>query len=204
MKARRSILTFAGILSLLLSSAAFSDDKAASKPAAPNQDEMMKAWIAFATPGASHKTLEAMAGSWDVKTTMWMAPGAPPQETRGTSENKMILGGRYLEQHYEGSMMGQPFSGIGVTGFDNYKKKFVSTWVDSMSTAVMVTAGTSDKSGKVITSWGTMNDVSEKRAMKVKTVVTFVDADHHTYDSWHTNAGGKFVKDLEIHYTRKK
>ena len=49
----------------------------------------------------------------------------------------MILGGRYLEQRYEGTMMGQPFSGIGVTGFDNYKKKFVSTWVDSMGTAIM-------------------------------------------------------------------
>ena len=205
MKPRRSILTFAGILSLLLSPIALSDDKAAAKPApAMSQDAMMKAWMASATPGAPHKALDRFTGSWTVQAKTWMAPGAPPTETAGTSENKMILGGRYLEQHYEGTVMGQPFSGVGVTGFDNYKKKFFGTWVDSMSTAVMVTEGTSDKSGNVITSWGTMNDVAEKRAMKVKTVVAFVDADHHTYESWHTNADGKSLKDLEIHYTRKK
>ena len=195
MKPRRSILTFAGILSLLLSPIALSNDKAAAKPApATSQDEMMKAWMASATPGAPHKALDRFTGSWTVQAKTWMAPGAPPTETAGTSENKMILGGRYLEQHYGGTVMGQPFSGVGVTGFDNYKKKFFGTWVDSMSTAVMVTEGTSDKSGNVITSSGTMNDVAEKRAMKVKTVVTFVDADHHTYESWHTNADGKSVK----------
>jgi hypothetical protein len=211
MKPRRSILTFKEIsllcLSLLVLPSALADDKAAaaSKPAAAmSQDDMMKAWIAFATPGAPHKALEMTVGSWDVKTKMWMAPGAPPQETAGTSENKMILGGRYLEQRYEGTMMGQPFSGIGVTGFDNYRKKFVSTWVDSMGTGIMSMAGTADKTGKVITSWGSMDDPAEKRTMKAKTVVTIVDADHHTYESWHALADGKMTKDLEIHYTRKK
>ena len=150
MKPRRSILTFKEIsllcLSLLVLPSALADDKSAAKPAAAmSQDEMMKAWMAFATPGAPHKALEMTAGSWDVKTKMWMAPGAPPQETAGTSENKMILGGRYLEQRYEGAMMGQPFSGIGVTGFDNYKKKFVSTWIDSMGTGIMSMAGTANK-----------------------------------------------------------
>jgi hypothetical protein len=204
MKPRRSILTFKAILllSLLLAPSAFAEDK--PKAGAMSQDDMMKAWVAFATPGAPHKALEMTVGSWDVKTKMWMAPGAPPQETSGTSENKMILGGRYLEQRYEGTMMGQPFSGIGVTGFDNYKKKFVSTWVDSMGTGIMSMAGTADETGKVITSWGTMDDPAEKRTMKAKTVVTIVDADHHTYESWHALADGKMTKDLEITYTRKK
>ncbi|MEO8587486.1 MAG: DUF1579 domain-containing protein [Acidobacteriota bacterium] len=213
MKIRRSFIPFSGVLSLLFilpSSPAFADDKPkAAKPAAAgaaamSQDEMMKAWTAFAMPGAPHKTLETFVGSWDVKTKMWMAPGAPPQETTGTSENKMILGGRYLEQRYEGTMMGQPFSGIGVTGYDNYKKKFTSTWVDSMGTGIMEMTGTADKTGKVITSWGMMDDPAEKRSMKAKTVVTIVDADHHTYESWHTLPDGKMTKDLEISYTRKK
>lgn len=211
MKPRRGILTFKEIslfaLCLLFAPVSFAEDKpaAAAKPAAAmSQDEMMKAWAAFATPGAPHKTLESMAGTWDVKTTMWMAPGAPPQETAGTSENRMILGGRYLEQRYEGTMMGQPFSGIGVTGFDNYRKKFLSTWIDSMGTGIMSMTGTADKAGKVITSWGTMEDPAQKRTMKAKTVVTLVDADHHTYESWHALPDGKLTKDLEIHYTRRK
>lgn len=210
MKFRRSILPFIGVscLSLLFSPSAFAEDKpkAAAKPAAsaPNPEEMMKAWMAFATPGAPHKALEGFAGSWEVKSKVWMVPGAPATESTGTSENKMILGGRYLEQHYEGTMMGGPFSGIGVTGFDNYKKKFTSTWIDSMGTAIMTMTGSFDKSGKVITSWGMMDDPAEKRTMKAKSVVTLIDADHHTYEAWHAAADGKMVKDLEISYTRKK
>jgi hypothetical protein len=207
MKPRRSILTFRGILllslSLLVAPIAFADEKPAAA-AAPGQDEMMKAWMAQATPGPTHKALEAAVGSWDVKTKMWMAPGAPPAESAGTSENKMILGGRFLEQRYEGMMMGQPFSGIGVTGYDNYKKKVVATWIDSMSTSVMVMHGAWDKAGKVLTSFGTVDDVISKKPMKVKSKVTIVDADHHSYESWHTGPDGKWSQDLDISYTRKK
>lgn len=216
MKARGGVLTFRGI-SLLLSFVLFfapmalADEKpkaAAAAPAAaagaPSQDEMMKAWIAFATPGAPHKALEGLAGTWDVKSKVWMAPGAPPEETAGTAENRMILGGRYLEQRYEGTAMGQPFHGIGTTAFDNYKKKFVATWVDSMGTGIMVTTGTFDKAGKAITSWGTMDDPALKKTTKVKTVVTILDADHHTYESWYGGPDGKMVKSLEIRFARKK
>jgi len=212
MKARHGILTFKAVLllSLLLSPTVLAEEKpagakpAAAPAAAPSQDEMMKAWMTQAAPGPAHKALEAAAGTWDVKTKAWMAPGAPPAESEGTSENKMILGGRFLEQRYEGTMMGQPFSGIGVTGYDNYKKKVVATWIDSMSTSVMVMNGAWDKAGKVLTSFGTMDDVISKKPMKVKSKVTIVDADHHSYESWHTGPDGKWSQDLEIHYTRRK
>ena len=177
---------------------------AAAPAAAADQDAMMKAWMDFATPGPAHKLLEEFAGSWDVKSKVWMMPGAPPTETAGTSENKMILGGRYLEQHYEGTMMGGPFSGVGVTGFDNYERKVVSTWIDSMGTGILTMTGNLDMAGKIITSWGLMNDPAEKRTMKAKSVVTWVDADHHKYEAWHEGPDGKLLKDLEISYTRKK
>ena len=197
----KEILLFSLVLSVFaLCIPALAEDK----PAAPSQDEMMKAWMAQATPGAAHKSLEAAVGSWDVKTKMWMAPGAPPTESAGTSENKMILGGRFLEQHYEGTAMGQPFSGMGLTGYDNYKKKIVATWVDSMSTSIMTMQGSWDKANKVLTSYGTMDDVVAKKPLKMKSVVTIVDADHHTYDSWHALPDGKWAQDLHIEYTRKK
>jgi len=79
-------------------------------------------WVQYSTPGAEHKALEQFVGTWDTSVKMWMAPGAQPQESTGTAENKMTLGGRFLEQHYEGTMMGQPFTGMGYTGYDLYKK----------------------------------------------------------------------------------
>jgi hypothetical protein len=170
----------------------------------PSQEEMMKAWMAAATPGEAHKKLEPVIGSFTVKTKMWMDPSKPPEETGGTSENKWVLGGRFVEQHVDGTAMGQPFSGIGYTGYDNYKKKYVGSWVDSMGTMIMTSAGTADASGKQITFWSTMDDVVMKKTMKVKSQVTIVDADHHTYEMWGPAPDGKMFKTLEVQYTRKK
>ena len=153
------------VLSVFTPSVAFGDEKpkegtkAAAPAGMPSQEEMMKAWMAAATPGEAHKKLEPVVGSFTVQTKMWMDPSKPPEETAGTSENKWVLGGRFVEQQVEGTAMGQPFSGIGYTGYDNYKKKYVGTWTDSMGTMIMTSTGTADASGKKITFWSTMDDV---------------------------------------------
>src|SRR5512147_885868 len=85
----------------------------ADAKAMADQKAMMDAWMKAATPGEPHKKLEAMAGSWSVKSKMWAAPGAPPEEGDGTSENTMILGGRWLQQRFQGTAMGMPFEGVG-------------------------------------------------------------------------------------------
>jgi hypothetical protein len=214
MKNRHSILLFAGSLSLVALSfgslGAFADDKpkAAAKPAAPagapSPDEMMKAWAAAATPGEAHKKLEPFVGSFTVATKMWMDPAKPPDVSSGTAESKWVLGGRYVEERVEGTSMGQPFAGIGYTGYDNYKKQYVGTWMDSMGTMIMSSSGAADASGKTFTSWSTIDDVIMKKAVKVKGVMTVVDADHHTYEMWGTAPDGKMFKSLEVQYTRKK
>ncbi|MGZ6988217.1 MAG: DUF1579 family protein, partial [Thermoanaerobaculia bacterium] len=150
--------------------------KAAAKPAAPagapSQEEMMKAWMAVATPGEAHKKLEPVVGSFTVATKMWMDPSKPAEESAGTSENKWVLGGRFVEQRVEGTAMGQPFSGVGYTGYDNYKKKYVGSWMDSMGTMIMNSTGTADPSGKKFTSWSTIDDVMTKKTVKVKSTAT--------------------------------
>jgi hypothetical protein len=214
MKLRRNIFPFAAALSLVglslgsLPVRAEDKPKAAAKPAAsagaPSQEEMMKAWMAVATPGEAHKKLEPVVGSFTVATKMWMDPSKPPEATSGTSENKWALGGRFVEQRVEGTAMGQPFSGVGYTGYDNYKKKYVGTWMDSMGTMIMTSTGTADASGKKVTFWSTMDDVMTKKTVKVKSMVTIVDNDHHTYEMWSPAPDGKMFKSLEVQYTRKK
>jgi len=83
--------------------------------------------------GGPHKLLAGMAGSWTTKIKSWCEPKKPPMESIGTCEQKMVLGGRFLHQEFTGEMMGSPFTGIGVNGYDNHTKKYVSTWMDSMA-----------------------------------------------------------------------
>jgi uncharacterized protein DUF1579 len=176
------------------------------KPAAPAPDHkaMMEAWTKFATPGPGHKALEPLVGTWNAKVTSWMAPGAAPIVSDGVSENSWILGGRYLQQKHEGSFMGQPFSGLGYTAYDNYKKQYLATWMDNMGTSILSMAGTADDSGKTLTMEGKMDDFLTGRELTVKSTLRILDGDHDVYEMWSPGPDGKMFKMMEIDYTRKK
>jgi hypothetical protein len=172
-------------------------------PMSADQKAMMEAWERASAVGEPHRRLTGMEGTWDAEVSMWMAPGQPPSKSSGTSVNKAILGGRWIEQRFTGSAMGQPFQGVGYTGYDNTKKKYVSTWMDSMSTAMMVSEGTFDAAGKVMTQTSTMLDPMTGKPTQSKGVMRIVDNDHHVYEMWESH-GGKENKTMEIHYRRKK
>jgi hypothetical protein len=112
---------------------------------------IMEEYKRLETPGAPHRLLARMAGSWNTKTRSWMGPEKPPMESTGTCELKMLFDGRYLQQEYSGDLMGSPFAGVGVTGYDNHTKKFVSAWMDSMSTGIYFFEGSESTDGKGFT-----------------------------------------------------
>jgi hypothetical protein len=206
MKSRNGL---AGVLALglvLLACAALGDekDKKAAKAGPPDEKAMMEAMTKAATPGDAHKKLESMIGTWDTKVTMWMDPSKPPAESTGTSENRWVLGNRYVQQTFEGTFMGQPFSGIGYTGYDNIGKKYMGTWMDTGGTEMMNMTGKSDAAGKVMTFAGTMNDPMTGKACKLTSKVTVADNDHHMMEMWGPDPSGKVYKMMEITYVRKK
>ena len=185
-----------------------------AKPAKPGQGmppamsaeekAMMEAWHKFATPAEGHQKLAGMVGTWDAEVTSWMNPTAPPMKSKGTSENRAVLGGRWIESKFHGDMMGQPFEGLGYTGYDNFKKKYIGTWMDNMSTAVMMSEGTYDSAGTVMTSMSTMDDFMTGKASTVRMVTTLVDPDQHRFEMYGPDPTGKEVKQMEIVYKRRK
>ncbi len=180
------------------------NESKASAAAAAAVEEAMKAWAAYATPGEAHARLAKLEGTWTVKTKSWMDPSQPPEETTGSCEFRMVLGGRYLEQRFQGTAMGQPFSGIGYTGFDNVKKKYEAYWIDSMGTGMMVMSGTLDKGGKKTVYTGSMLDPTNGKKVAIKSVDTEVDADTLLFEMWMSGPDGKMAKSMEMTYTRKK
>ena len=193
----------------LAGATAFSDASAQakkkSKAKMPSQEEMMKKWEESMTPGAPHKNFEQFVGDWDVEAKVWMnGPKAEPSVSKGTAEYKLALGGRYLEQEFTGEMMGQPMNGVGYTGYDNFGKKYVSFWIDNMSTAMSTMEGTMDKEGKTLTMWGKMDDpTTGEKGKKVKYVTRVVDKDKHVFESYDVTAYGDKQPVMVITYTRK-
>ena len=180
------------------------ETKPAAKAAAPSPEEAMKAWAAYMTPGEPHARLAKLAGSWTAKVKSWSDPGKPPEETTATCEFRMVLGGRFLEQRFEGSMMGQPYSGIGFTGYDNVKKKYEAFWTDSAGTGMLLMTGTPDKGGKKTVYTGSMLDPISGKKVALRSVDAEVDADNLLFEMWASGPDGKMGKMMEIAYTRKK
>lgn len=172
--------------------------------AAPGPEEMQKAWAAYMTPGEPHARLAKLAGSWTTRVKSWSDPSQPPEETTGSCEFRMVLGGRYLEQRYEGTMMGQPFHGIGYTGYDNVKKKYEAYWIDTAGTGMLVMSGSLDKGGKKTVYTGTMLDPATGKKVALRSVDTEVDADNLLFEMWTSGPDGKMAKMMEMSYTRKK
>ncbi|MEO6405595.1 MAG: DUF1579 domain-containing protein [Ferruginibacter sp.] len=171
----------------------------------PDSATMMKNWQAYMTPGEPHKLLASWDGTWTGDIKMWMAPGAPPQVTKGTAVNKMILGGRYQHSTHSSLMMGMPFEGEATTGYDNTKKKFVSSWIDNMGSGVMTMEGDWDESTKTLTLVGKCIDpmAGNGREMTVKQTQKVIDQNTQLVEMFSPGPDGKEFKMMEIKMTRK-
>lgn len=199
-------LLSAGLLLTPLPLLAADDQPAAKTPPAapPNMEEMMKKWQAYATPGPGHKTLEPLLGEWEVESHFWMAgPDGPMTTSKGTAKVRWVLDGRYLQEEFSGQMMERPFQGIGITAYDNFKKKYLSTWMDTMGTGIFSSEGSADASGKTLTFTGKMDDPTTGAKDKpTKYIIHILSPDKHTFEMHDLTLGEK-SKVFEMTYTRK-
>ena len=202
MSVRKPTSVLCAVLALGVSAAAQEKPKGAPPAMSAEEKAAMDAMEKMAGPGPAHKAIADLAGTWDAEVTMYMGP--TPEKSKGTSENRLVLGGRWVEQRFTSEMMGRPFEGLGYTGYDNFKKKYVGTWMDNMTTAVMVSEGTFDAAGKVMTSTSTMDDFMTGKPTLVRMTSTIVDADNHRFEMFGPGPDGKEMKQMEIHYRRRK
>jgi hypothetical protein len=169
-----------------------------------DQEEMMKKWQAFMTPGDEHALLKEREGTWNMTVKMWMDPSAPPTVSEGTSVLKMIRGGRYLVDHTKSTFDGMPFEGMSVVGYDNMKKKFVSNWIDNMGTGIMSGQGTYDKSTKTLNYEMMGPDVMSGKYEKMRSVEKLLSKDEWVAEMFRVLPDGKEIKSMEITYKRVK
>jgi hypothetical protein len=194
-------LTFTSLCIVLMTSVVMAEDKKAEKSMDPKA--MMEVYTKLAAPGEQHKQLASLAGSWTTKTKEWMEPNKPPVESTGSAEMKMLLDGRFLQQEVTGQMMGQPFSGIEITAYDNLLKRYVTTWMSTMGTGVFTMEGTASADGKTITLNG-QHAVPGGGYMKHRAIWKIVDSNTRTFDMYGAYPGDKEWKMMEMTYTRKQ
>lgn len=164
---------------------------------------MMEVYKKLATPGIQHKLLEKLAGNWTTRTISWMEKGKPPTESSGTCTQRMILDGHYLQQEYASDMMGTPFTGINLIGYDNHTRKYVSIWIDSMSTGIYHFVGTDSEDGNVVTQECSYDDPVTGPTLW-RSVTRFVDDNTLKYEMYMILKGGKEEKMSEMTVSRNR
>jgi hypothetical protein len=172
---------------------------------------MMKQMMEMSKLNENHKLLADMNGSWNYAIKMWMNPdpNAKPQESKGTATRKSTMGGRYFVMDVtgkmqmpdaEGNMKDMPFKGMAVEGYDNMKKKFVSSWIDNMGTGITNSEGTYDPATKTFT-FNMEMEMMPGLKTPVRETIKVTDKDHMMLE-WYETRGGQEKKTMEIAYTR--
>ena len=177
---------------------------AAEEQAKSDQDPMMAQWMKNAAPGDAHKVLDAFIGKWNHTVRWWMAPDAPPQESKGSNVNSWIMGGRYLQQVVNGQAMNQPFEGMGIIGYDNLRTEYVSIWIDNMGTGIMISTAQYEPETMTFMEKGSLADpMTGEKNRNFRGAWSIVDQNHFTYELFLTGPDGKEFKSMEIAYTRE-
>jgi hypothetical protein len=174
---------------------------ASSRPDA-DKAEMMKKVEAAGKPGPGHQALNALEGNWKAEVKCWMEPGGSPEVSQGTAHASWKLNGRFLEEEFHGQMMGKPFTGRTLLGFDNTKQTFHSVWVSDMQTSMFTSEGKGDNGNKVITLEGKSTcPATGQKDIPMKTVLRVISPDKHVLEMFDGSKGD--AKTMEITYTRQ-
>jgi hypothetical protein len=178
---------------LLLVGSFVSPVSAEDKPAMPPMPK----------PEKEHAWLEQLAGEWDSEAEM-TEPGKPPAKCKGT-ESARRIGGFWLQAESRMIFGEQTMTGILTLGYDAQAKKYVGTWIDSMTGYMWKYEGTVDAGGKVLTlnTEGPRPDMPGKLS-KFRETIEIKDKDHKVFSSSILGEDGKWTTFVTVRSTRKK
>ena len=167
------------------------------------QQDPMKAYQDFMTPGPMHKWIAKFNGTWEADITGYMDP-TKPEKSKATNVNSTIMNGLYQVGDYTGNMMGMPFQGHSIMGYDNAKKMFVNTWIDNMGSGMIFMTGAYDDAAKTLTLKGKQTDPMTGKDSEIREVMQITDDNNYTLKMYGTGPDGKEMIFMEGAFKRKK
>jgi Protein of unknown function (DUF1579) len=155
-------------------------------------------------PVKEHEWLQQFTGEWENDVEIFMEPGKPAIKAQGTETIRMI-GGFWVVSDGKGEMMGMPFVHMLTLGYDPQQKKYVGTWIDSMSSYLWKYVGSVDETGKKLTleTEGPC-PMAPGKLSKFKEVTEFKSKDHRVFTSNMLGDDGKWKTILTVNARRKK
>lgn len=202
----RSLPTLALALTLAAASSWSPAQEAKPTPQVkpPTAEEQLK----LTKPGAEHEELARHAGAWDVEISM--GSGKAPVKYQGTSENRMTVGGRFLQMEYQTLGKAGPIDGMFTVGFDPRHQRHTLIAMDSFGAYFVTSQGRRETPGGKIRMLGTDDDPVMKALGHTKEFVHVLDLrspDEFTVEVWFVDtrtAARKEFKYMAYTFKRRK
>jgi len=157
-------------------------------------------------PTSEYKVLAADEGAWDATIKTWQGgPDAEPAVSKGSEVNEVLPGGLWVLSKFECDFGGMKFYGRGQYSYDPVKKKYVGTWLDSMSSMLSVLEGEYDAKTRTMTLVGDGYNPDRKVKFSQKMVTVSKDDGSRVFNLYMKYEGHPAeAKFMEITYTKRK
>lgn len=120
----------------------------------------------------------------------------------GTSKISVVLGGRFILEENNDTVMGRPVQGMRMFGYNNATKQYEMISMYTLSTAITKLTGTSEDGGKTVDYVGASDEPKGKVPLHAR--VRQIDDDHFVVTMMTTGSDGKDAPFQETTYTRKR
>lgn len=181
------ITCFAFLLVLITSSLSDAQEK-------PNFPEAEK----------EHRWLKQFVGQWQTESEGKMGPDQPPMKSTGTMSSRMV-GEFWVVSELVGEIPGMTVTAVETIGYDPRKRKYVGTWVDSVTSYLWTYEGVVDESGKtlVLEAEGP-NFMADGKVAKFRDTYTFKSKDHIIVMSSMQSEDGSWVEFMAGNFRRSR
>jgi hypothetical protein len=156
-------------------------------------------FAAQSRPGEAHQRLAAMVGAWTFTIRYDAGPLGKGEET-GTLDVRSSMDGRFFIEEAKTRFFGQRFEWIGIHGYDTQAKRYVSSWIDNLSTQIDSMTGRWSDLTRTLTYSGEADHPVEG-----KTVIgwSIALADDRMRVAMYEGVGAKRVKVMELDARRR-
>jgi hypothetical protein len=170
-------------------------------PAAGIEDEIVR-YMAVSRPGAEHRWLDPLVGSWTVD-LRWQGAGRVETHVTGTSENRWILDGRFLMCESTAGDGPSRIDGTTIYGFDNRLKKYFALRLSNLATYTMQPSGSYDPATHSFLLSGKERDEVTGGVLVYRELLSVEGPDRHVLRVYFDVPGRSPVRVLEAVYTRR-
>lgn len=170
------------------------------------------AFVQRGLPGAGHRLLEPLVGTWKVEKTSYIAGAAPEKPVSSAdiiSRRQWLADGRFVRDETEGRIGGNKYWRLGLLGYSTMDRCYEWVTVDALNANMMIYRGDRGTGERlpivmtgVFTDQGLISERTAGRPIQQRTVIRIESHDRHVIELYLRAPGeAEFLADRAV-YTR--